>query len=69
MFDLFIELTTKYGFGVVLIIFIVCAACTLKIIGFCKDLWAKRKKFADVNIEKGKAIEAKEEADALKVVS
>lgn len=41
----------------------------LKIIGFCKDLWAKRKKFADVNIEKGKAIEAKEEAEALKVIS
>lgn len=41
----------------------------LKIIGFCKDLWVKRKKFADVNIEKGKAIEAKEEAETLKAVS
>lgn len=41
----------------------------LKIIGFCKELWAKRKNFADANVEKGKAIEAKEEAEALKVVS
>lgn len=60
-----ITLAQQYGIGAVLLIFIIGAACVLKIVGVCKDLWAKRSKFAEDNINKGKQIEANEEAAAL----
>lgn len=69
MFEAFADLVSSYGFGVVFLIFIVVSACIIKIITFCKDLWAKRQKFIDANIEKGKKIEAAEEAETLQHTS
>ena len=69
MFEALADLISSYGIGAVLIIFIVVSACILKIITFCKDLWAKRQKFAEANIEKGKKIEAAEEAEILQHTS
>lgn len=69
IFEAFADLVSSYGIGAVLLIFIVVAACVIKIITFCKDLWAKRQKFIDANIEKGKKIEAAEEAETLQHTS
>lgn len=69
MFEALADLISSYGIGAVLIIFIVVSACILKIITFCKDLWAKRQKFVEANIEKGKKIEAAEEAEILQHTS
>lgn len=69
MFEAFADLVSSYGIGVVFLIFIVVSACVIKIITFCKDLWAKRQKFIDANIEKGKRIEAAEEAETLQHTS
>lgn len=63
LFELFATLASTYGFGVVVLIAIVGIACLIKIITFCKDLWTKRQKFVETNINKGKAIEAEHEAE------
>jgi hypothetical protein len=63
--EAFETLSQTYGFGALIVIFIIMTACLIKIITFCKDLWAKRQKFIDANIEKGKKIEAAEEAETL----
>ena len=63
LFELFVTLASTYGFGAVVLILIVGIACLIKIITFCKDLWAKRQKFVETNINKGKAIEAEHEAE------
>lgn len=63
LFELLATLASTYGFGVVLLILIVGIACLIKIITFCKDLWSKRQKFIETNVNKGKAIEAKHEAE------
>lgn len=67
--EAFETLSQTYGFGVLIVIFIIMTACVIKIITFCKDLWAKRQKFIDANIEKGKKIEAAEEAETLQHTS
>lgn len=67
--EAFETLSQTYGFGALIVIFIIMTACLIKIITFCKDLWAKRQKFIDANIEKGKKIEAAEEAETLQHTS
>ena len=67
--EAFETLSQTYGFGALIVIFIIMTACVIKIITFCKDLWAKRQKFIDANIEKGKKIEAAEEAETLQHTS
>ena len=56
------ELISTFGVGMVVIVLLVAIPAIINFITWCKGLWAKREKFKNDNIQKGKDLEAKNEA-------
>lgn len=57
------ELISTFGIGTVAIILLVSIPAIINFITWCKSIWAKREKFKQENIDKGRAIAVAQEAE------
>ena len=59
-------LITTYGIVPVILTLIIAVPALINFISWCKATWAKREKFKQENIEKGRTIERAEETEQLR---
>ena len=64
-----VELISTFGLSNILIVLLIAIPCLIGFVTWCKGLWAKREKFKQENIEKGKQIEARAEAKETRLQS
>ena len=58
-----IGLIQTYGIAPIIIVLLIAIPSIVNFIKWCKDLWKQRETFKQENIQQGKAIEAREEAE------
>lgn len=58
-----VELITTLGAGTVFLVLLISIPCIIGFITWCKQLWEKRERFKQDNINEGRCLEKKEEGE------